>query len=667
MKRVILFIMIVVPLILNAQQDKLAEVFCAVDNSVQNAIRIKWLYKTVYHPGGFDIYRQEKGGSEWVKLNSDAIKPTKVLPASNNLDKEAKDLHKAMVESSFEEFSTSIIRAFVLIKAIYENELADFIGVSFLDKAAQNNREYQYKVCLAGSTEPLGISKPFVFEEFSLPGCPEGVKLIRSKKRVDISWKPDIYRYYAVDVYRRSDIDTSLVKLTKVPRAIQKEQADKYSENSVFYQDTAIDYNANYYYRFKAIDYFGQSSGLSSEFSAPAADFIPPAQPFSVTPTSSSLNLLVRLDWKVIDEKDLAGVNIYWSNSPDKKYEKVNKELIPKTTLTYNHTSVPVGSNYYWVATVDLAGNESVSPPVFTEIRDVTPPAKPTGLESEAGEGFINLKWKANSEPDLKGYHVQRSLKIKSDIGSSYINVTKEPIVQTNYSEKLPKNVRNEFVYRVVAIDTNFNRSIPSDNTLAKMPDVTPPLQPVIKSASADTANAKVSWLANADADLAGYNLFTTLSGDTLTMAKVNFNLIPSDMSTYTDRDIKPGSEYDYYLVAVDSSGNSSEKSQGFGCKTPEKKITGTVKIDSKNFNVKKGLLKLEWTARLNEDVKGYVVYMQVKPDLPFKPVTGMLTDNYADISVNDNVNGLFYIKCYTVNGKIVQSETFGIQNEKKE
>lgn len=664
MKRILYIILFVFPVFLNAQKDsKLAEVFCTVDELNQNSIRIKWLYKTVYHPNGFDIYRQEKGTAEWIKLNNLAIKPVNVLPSANKLDNEARDLHKAMISTSFEEFSVSIIRAFVLMKAIYINELAEYIGISILDNKIESGKEYQYKLCVAGNSEPLGVSKPILASAYAKPSSPESVILTRTKKRVDMSWKPDVYRYYAVDIYRRTTEDTSLVKITKVPRAIQKDQADAYSENSVFYQDTAIDYNANYFYRFVAIDYFGQSSALSPEYSAPSADFILPAQAFDIVPTSSSLNSLVRFDWKLVDEKDLAGVNIYWSNSPDKKFERINSEVIPKTILTYNHTNVPVGSNYYRLATIDLAGNENMSAPVFIDMKDVTPPAKPTGLTSEAGEGFITLKWQANKEPDLSGYHVQRSLKIKSDINNSYVNVTKNPITVNSYTESLPKNVRNEFVYRIVAIDTNFNRSIPSENTLARMPDVTPPMQPVIKSVVADTVTAKISWLPNSDVDLEGYNLFRTYAGDSLSIIKVNFNLIPADISLYNDRDVKSGKDYNYYLVAVDSTGNNSERSSGFNCKIPEKNVRGTIKLDTKNYNDKKRLLKLEWTAEISEEVKGFVVYRQISTELPFKPVTGMLTDNKTDIALNENDNGLFYIKCYTVNGKIVQSEVFNIQN----
>ncbi|HEY0031009.1 MAG TPA: hypothetical protein VGC65_09645 [Bacteroidia bacterium] len=663
--RLIFTIFFFTSFLLNAQVgSKSAEVFCTNGYNGTSTVKVKWLYKSVYEPGGFDVYRQEAGTSSWDKLNSVPVTVTTVLPANNKLDKEAKDLHNLLVKSDFKEFSIGISRAFVLIKAIYVDELADYIGITYDDKTAVSGKSYQYKVCLAGSSVAQGQSVSIRVADYVKPLPPEQLKLTRTKKRVDISWKPDVYRYYAIDVYKRTTEEQTFTKVSKVPRAIQKDQADKYSEKSIFFQDTSIVYKANYIYKFIAIDYFGQSSEFTVEYNVAAQDFIPPAAAADVVPTASSVNSSVRLDWKLIDESDLAGVNIYSSLFYDSAYVKVNAEVVPKTTLSYTDKNLQTGGHYYKLSTVDAAGNETFSPPVFSEIKDITPPAKPQGLVSESAEGAITLKWQANTEKDLRGYHVQRSLKVNGNINSSYVNVTKEPITQITYTEQLSKNIRNEFVYRIVAIDTCFNRSIPSENTLAQMPDVISPLQPVIKNITSDTLKANVSWLPNADIDIAGYNLYRALHGDTIVIAKVNFSLIPASLSSYNDREVKPGAEYDYYLEATDSTGNNSKRSPAFYSKIPELKIRGSIRIDEKKYNAKKGVLRIEWTAEASEEIKGYVVYRQLSKELPFKPVSGLLTDNQFDLTIGEKTNGLIQIKCYTQQGKIITSENFNIITE---
>lgn len=660
--RAVLYILFFIPFTLCAQNlQKVSELFCTNDYEGQQMIRVKWLYNTVYNPVGMDIYRQEKDATEWTKLNAEPILPVKSLPANHKLDKEAQGYHNMLIKTPFEEFGKNPVRAFVLIKALYSDELAGYIGIRWLDTKVEKGKEYIYKISLSGTTNEIGKSRSIVCAAYSKPAPPENAKLTRFKKHIDISWKPDIYRYYSVDIYKKSAQETSYTKITKIPRAIQKDQAEKYSEKSVYYQDTAIVYEANYTYRFVAIDYFGQASEMSPEFSVPSQDFIPPTMPFNVTPTASSLTGIVTLEWKLVDEKDLAGANIYTTTSLDKEFTKVNTEVIPKTQLTFNHKSQGVGSHYYKIASVDLSGNQTYSAPVFIEVKDVTPPAKPQGLKSESGEGFITLKWNANTERDLRGYHVQRSLKSKSKINDSYVNVTKEPIVQTTYTEQLPINVRNEFVYRIVAIDSSFNRSIPSENTLARMPDATPPLQPVIKNIVSDSVKTVITWLPNVDVDIAGYNLYRSLNNDTIAIVKVNFNTIPSVASSYTDRETKPGTGYNYFLEAVDSSGNKSKRTSAFYAKTQAPKVKGNIRIDTKKYNAKKGVLMLEWKVEASEEAQGVVVYRQISAELPFKPITGLIKEDNVDVPMNEKTNGVFQVRCYTVSGKIIQSENFTI------
>jgi hypothetical protein len=658
--RVFFIILLFLPLFIKAQdRTDIAEVFASNDYEGKQIVRVKWLYNSVYHPNGFDLYRGENGN--YTKLNNSPILPVKTLPANHKLDDESKDFHKVVVTTDFKSLSENMTRIFIIIKAIYADELAFNIGMGFKDETAVSGNEYTYKVCVAGTTNALGISKPIKVGSYLKMAAPENIKFKRFKKRVDFSWKPDLYRYYGVFVYRRTGDETTFKKINQLPRAIQKEQADKYSEKSVFYQDTNIVYKENYIYKFAAIDYFGQETEFSPEFSVPAEDFIPPSPAFDFVPTASSVNSYVRLDYKLIDEIDLVGINVYETINPDTEYKKINTEIVPKSQLSYTHLNASVGSHYYKIATVDLAGNENLSPPVYIDIKDITPPSKPVGLVSESGEGFISLKWTANTEKDLSGYLIQRSLKKESTINTSYVNVNSNPIKETSYTEQLPKNVRNEFVYRIVAIDTNFNRSVPSENTLAKMPDVTPPLQPVIKNVKADTTMAVISWLPNADLDLAGYNLYRRLMGDTLSIKKINFNIIPSSVSNYTDREVKAGTAYEYFIESIDQNSNVSIKSPAFYAKTFETKLEGKILIDVKKVNAKKGTLILEWTAESKEAIKGFVVYRQTAENLPFKPMSGLITENRANLSIGENTGGTFYIKCYTENGKTIQSENFNL------
>jgi hypothetical protein len=57
----------------------------------------------------------------------------------------------------------------------------------------------------------------------------------------------------------------------------------------------------------------------------------------------------------------------------------------------------------------DKAESE-ISPPVSITPKDIFPPAAPLGLTVVAGIGTIELAWDRNTEPDLRGYRVYRSV-----------------------------------------------------------------------------------------------------------------------------------------------------------------------------------------------------------------------------------------------------------------
>ena len=134
----VLFVLFFIPFTIFAQ--KASELFCTNDYDGQQLIRVKWLYNTIYNPAGMDIYRQEKGSSEWTKLNAEPILPVKSLPANHKLDKEGQGYYNMLIKAPFEEFSKNPVRAFVLIKALYSDELAGYIGITWLDTKVEKGK-----------------------------------------------------------------------------------------------------------------------------------------------------------------------------------------------------------------------------------------------------------------------------------------------------------------------------------------------------------------------------------------------------------------------------------------------------------------------------------------------------------------------------------------------
>ena len=91
-------------------------------------------------------------------------------------------------------------------------------------------------------------------------------------------------------------------------------------------------------------------------------------------------------------------------------------------------------------------------------------------------------------------------------------------------------------------------------------PDTTPPAAPRNLSAVAGNATVALSWTANSEPDLAGYNVYRgTTSPVSTSGAPLNAALLGSP--SYTDASAANGTTYYYVVVAVDIAGNRSTAS----------------------------------------------------------------------------------------------------------
>ena len=658
----ILYILLLISQLCSAQGE--AELFVSNDYESGQGVRLKWVFEYLYHPEGFNIHRSSDG-SNWDKMNQKPIQLAKNLPEGHSLAKEEHDLYKAVVATPYPDMRKNIIRAFVLIKSIYDNNLAEYVGIAHHDKTALQGTKYTYKLSLVTQEGDIELtkSKEILCSTFSKPLPPEDIQLNRKKKFITFNWKPDLYRYYGVDIYKKAMGEAEFEKITTTgPRAIQPKSAKNYSEASIFFVDTNIVYETGYLYKFVAVDYFNQRSEMSKEIAAPIKDFIPPQMPHSLKLRPSALTSKVSVEWNAIDEADLAGYYIYRGYHPDSSLVRITEEILPKTIKNYTDENVTVGGYYYSVSSADLAGNETSSGLMFCEMRDVEPPAAPQNMVAKSESGKITLSWSANTESDLKGYFVQKSLNDKDNSDNHYINVNHTPLIETEYVEKLAINIKNKFVYRVVAVDTNFNRSKPSVNSLAQMPDVVAPKAPVIKNVALESANARVEWLKNVDTDLGGYNLFRSLVKDSLFYELVNVSPIKPESESYLDRRTEKGNSYVYVLEAFDQTGNKSKYSNSFKIKVPKDKLKDSIVITKSVYNSKKKQVVIQWNSPKYIKMKGYVVYGNDSGTL--KPLTGL--SEYTEMKLKKELTLPLEIEIrgYTETGDIIKSETILINNE---
>ncbi|MFC1990253.1 fibronectin type III domain-containing protein [Chloroflexota bacterium] len=363
------------------------------------------------------------------------------------------------------------------------------------------------------------------------PDAPTGLTATPGDEQVSLDWndntEPDLDGY---NIYRSltsgsgySKINVSLISTSS-------------------YTDNGLTNGVTYYYVVTAVDLGNNESGYSNEDSTTPAN-APPAPPTGLAATPGDFQ--VSLDWNDNTEPDLAGYNVHRSLTSGSGYSKINVSLV--TASYYTDTGLSNNTTYYYVvtATDNLTAESGYSNEAST-IPNV-PPAAPTGLLAIAGDEQVNLDWNDNTEPDLTGYNIYRGL-----TSGNYTQI-ESLWTSSNYTDTgLTNDVT--YYYVVTATDNVTAESIYSSEANVT-PGDPPPAAPTGLAATTGYKRVSLDWADNTEGDLAGYNVYRSLTSGS-GYAKINGSLLTS--SDYLNTGLSNGVTYYYVVTAVDTLDNES-------------------------------------------------------------------------------------------------------------
>ena len=647
----------------------------AITSSQEGSILLKYFSQEVYFDNGVNIYRKAENETEWKKINSSPVKKGDYSIPQNVIDNDK--ILKKLIDFANKvphDKVKGIVRISMLIDAIQNNEYAKFLGILYEDKNVTAGVKYEYKVekiTNSNGEERVALSKPYLAG--SKPGIdpPKKITPTKFEKKVEFKWDIEVERYYAVNVYFGNEKDLKDEKLiTPTPLMVTKVKNEKgiMEWPSVFFQKDSLTKNKAYYFRFTAIDYFNQEGTRSEIFEIIPPDQTPPHSPENVSLDSKDLTF--NLKWKKVTSSDLIGYNVYRSTSDKKPFEKVNPTLLKPNDTTFVNTVSSPGSYYFYVSSVDSSLNEGKSAKLSKEAFDNIPPAKVKNLLAKTEPGKVILNWEANEEADLLGYIVLSTDNIKRgknhDKEPHFSPMNTKPIKNTEFVAIKPKDIKNEILYKVIAIDTNFNRSVPSEIARVKLPDVTPPTPPFIKEININESGfAQLEFLPNLSPDLKGFQVFRSEKHDSSNYKKVNLVLVPPSATSFIDRTIIPDSMYHYYIVAIDSADNVSKPSVSFPFEKPvlKDKLQALDQATAK-YNKKKNQIELTWTIKKDNAVIGFTVFRKTNLEEIFTPVSGLIkTNTFYDQKIFENIKSYQYeIREYSKHGTIEKSPILTIE-----
>jgi len=323
-----------------------------------------------------------------------------------------------------------------------------------------------------------------------LPRPVEDLNFVRKGSRIVLSWTPptqttehlglrrlgatyicrSIGRYpvNACEIVKRlSPADVALV-------------TDKKREQAVFEDVLPADVISGAGFAAYSIEVFndrGRSAGLSNQLRVPLAPTLPAPQDLRATVTAQGPELqwtamaapaLPNLTFEYRVLRRLEGVPNF-SPVQDVRADTAGIKLLIDPGFEwgkqYEYKVVPV-TQISGSAPPEVEGDDS--PVVSLLVKDVFPPAVPTGVQavfSSVGQKpFIDLTWSPNTEADLAGYDVYRH-----EAAGESVKITAQPVKAPSFrDDRVQPGAR--YFYAVVAVDLRGNQSTRSEEASETVP-----------------------------------------------------------------------------------------------------------------------------------------------------------------------------------------------------
>ena len=620
---VIIFFVFGITVIGNAQETVLY-----VNNSIDNtnAIVIRIFTPDFKNKDGFYIYRKSDN-SAWQKLNDKAIVQKESKDIGDKMNAENKQLLDLL--NSDENTGEGLIVLVLATYIIQNKDLADAVGIRFIDNDLTDGVSYTYKIKNAKTGKKIATSKPFTKGVYSPMSPPKSLKAYQNgNKIIEFEWEAKPLQYYGINIYRAVNSQKT-EKLNEKPIFLTKIE-DRNGQKTwpkIKFTDEDLKLGNEYTYQIEALDYFGNPGQLSEPMIVDFEDVEPPSPTKGLFTRINNKNMVISVSWRKNPAKDLKGYRLYYAGDKDSNKMELSKRIISADSTTFRYNATEAGDYTIWVAAVDSAENISFSKPHTFTVADKTPPQIPNNCSFELlGKGNIKISWQSEITGDFMTYRVFR----KESTAHNFALMNSDDFDSTVFMDRIDLSVKNAFQYYIIAMDTLYNKSDRSEIITVKLPDVTAPGIPFLKNVEIIEGKININWRENKDNDIAGYNVYFFNSSDT---NKINKELIKT--TAFIDQKSHADNNLQYRITAVDSTGNESAFSNPFLLNKAYKSMAdgsfSKLKIKTKKGSKEINIL---WKYKEGNTPKGFVVYRAGSDD-KFKPICGLQSEN----NVKDKVS----------------------------
>lgn len=384
-----------------------------------------------------------------------------------------------------------------------------------------------------------------------------------------------------------------------------------------------------HWYRLGGYDAFGILSEYTEPIKVASRDFTPPGTPESVHVSEGDAPGEVKITWSAETVADLQGFQVIASHSEKGDYQRLHKELLSPETRAFNFKFDTKPLLFYRVLAVDTASNASSSNLGYLVVYDSIPPQIPVKLTAETDTNYVvTIQWHKSESDDVKGYRLYKAF----NPAHGFVPVSAQILTDTLFIDSLAADrLEKKVYYQIVALDHHYNHSERSAAIFAPIPDKIAPTAPLLMGAVRDRDNqVTLSWHRSSSADVKNQLVLRRMPEDSA--STVIATLLNND-TLYVDKiEEGGGAEYaEYYIAAVDSSGNQSLLSNGKRILFKDDMSLSAISLESAMAD--EGNISLFWKYPGNGDYD--VLVYRAQQDAGFKLVARVNEgDEYIDKSV---------------------------------
>lgn len=605
-------------------------------------MRLKWMPRSseVFLLGlteGYNLYKAEvklvNGGEQlgdYVKLNSEPILPWSTEKLESEVGKDSSILVASIFIAGADELrnretpatvaggieraeSDEMLMLLGLFASISNNNVADALGMYFVDKTSKKDQKVVYKIELIGHEE---LSSYNLIIKGKNPGG-IGVTGIRSELfpgTVRVSWYNNYNRDFPYfNIYRSEKENGKYEKLNGIPFIGQTGNANMDPQFTSYY-DSIPEYGKTYYYKVAGINAFEQQGKFSDPIKIKTSYLLQSTADITDLRSPDNQNVSIKWAYGLKDAPYVEQFAVYRAPNGAGPYRKVNTSPISSKSRSFMDETPKGSSNYYIVTAYGTSGDSTNSLLKACLLQDSIPPARPTILSGVCDtNGVVTLVWELNKEPDLEGYRIFKTY--RPDLDPMRVIPGDTLLTEINDSVDL-KMMYNSIFYKVVAIDNHFNPSLPSEYFEIPLPDVNPPSNGYFTDYAVGMKGIQLNWINSAAFDISkmyilrksdedfAFKPILVLSGDSL------------KITSYLDTNTRAFVNYVYALQAEDVSGLRSELSDVYNLQQLDKRKVETVKNLTAIVSKENRMVKLSWEFAGN--ATGFKIYRQ-KNDGPLE------------------------------------------------